>query len=93
MYNEVEKYQKKNFGNVFNFSNFCFRYPPLLEKLRELQWKVHCPPRWENTEILVMPGSQDGICKAIEMSLEPGEPIIVQHPLYSGTEAVVSCLN
>lgn len=70
-----------------------FRYPPLLEKLKELQWKVHCPPRWENTEILVMPGSQDGICKAIEMSLEPGEPIIVQHPLYSGTEAVVSGLR
>lgn len=68
---------------------YFIRYPPLLEKLRELQWKIHRPPCWSGCEVLVTPGSQDGICKAIEMSLTAGEPIIIQHPVYSGTDCVV----
>ncbi|KAL0273265.1 UNVERIFIED_CONTAM: hypothetical protein PYX00_005976 [Menopon gallinae] len=64
-------------------------YPPLLEKLRKLQWKVHSPPQWENTDILITSGSQDGLCRCIEMCLEEGEPIIVQHPVYSGTESLL----
>ncbi|EEB09965.1 kynurenine/alpha-aminoadipate aminotransferase, putative [Pediculus humanus corporis] len=64
-------------------------YPPLLEKLRTLQLKNHRPPCWDNSEVLITPGSQDGLCKAIEMSLSPGEPFIVQHPLYTGTDSIL----
>lgn len=58
--------------------------------MKDFQQRVHRPPQWDRYEILVTPGSQDGISKAIEMSLDEGEPIIVQHPVYSGTECIVS---
>lgn len=66
-----------------------FRYPPLLEKLREIVWQHHRPPSWDLCEILVTPGAQDGICKAVEMSLREGEAVIVQNPTYSGTACLV----
>ncbi|KAK6637666.1 hypothetical protein RUM44_008088 [Polyplax serrata] len=64
-------------------------YPPLLEKLREIVWQHHRPPSWDLCEILVTPGAQDGICKAVEMSLREGEAVIVQNPTYSGTACLL----
>ena len=34
-------------------------------------------------------GSQDALCKALEMSLEEGDPVLVQEPIYPGTAAIV----
>lgn len=65
-------------------------YPPLLKTLKEFTELVHKPPNWDNSEVLLTSGSQDGISKSIEMCLQEGDPILVQNPLYSGTEAIVS---
>jgi kynurenine/2-aminoadipate aminotransferase len=65
---------------------------PLVKQLKELQTKVHglTSDFWDKNDLLVTVGSQDGLCKAVEMSLEDGEPILVQEPIYSGTLAIVS---
>jgi kynurenine/2-aminoadipate aminotransferase len=56
-----------------------------------LQDKIHGLSNhyWDTNDILITTGSQDGLCKAIEMSLEDGEPILVQEPIYSGATAIV----
>ncbi|KAG8230460.1 hypothetical protein J437_LFUL009949 [Ladona fulva] len=64
-------------------------YPPLVKKLKEFQIKTHNPPNWDNYEMIITAGSQDGLCKTIEMSLEEEEPIVVQDPIYTGTMAIV----
>lgn len=65
-------------------------YPPLIETLKEFTYQVHDPPNWEDRDIIVTNGSQDGISKSVEMCIQEGEPVLVQNPLYSGTEVVVS---
>lgn len=65
-------------------------YPPLVKTLKEFTQQVHQPPNWEDRELLITTGSQDGISKSIEMCIQDGEPVIVQNPLYVGTEVVVS---
>ena len=34
---------------------------------------------------MVTTGSQDGLCKSFEMSLEPGDPVVVEEFIYPGT--------
>lgn len=65
-------------------------YPPLVKTLKEFTQRIHNPPSWQDREILVTNGSQDGISKTIEMCVAEGDPILVQNPLYTGTEIVVS---
>ena len=65
-------------------------YPPLIKTLKDFTLRMHTPPNWENSEILITSGSQDGISKSIEMVLEEGDPILVQNPLYAGIETIVS---
>lgn len=67
-----------------------FRYPPLVEQVKALTKKIHSPPQWDNTDIVVTSGSQDGLCKAIEMLLNPNDYFITQEPCYTGTLAIVS---
>ncbi|KAK4884051.1 hypothetical protein RN001_000322 [Aquatica leii] len=64
-------------------------YPPLVQLLREFTQQMHQPPAWDLRDVMVTTGSQDGISKTIEMCLEEGEPVVVQNPLYSGTETVL----
>lgn len=68
-------------------------YPPLVKTLKEFTQHVHQPPTWENSELLITNGSQDGISKAIELCIQEGEPVLVQNPLYTGTEIIVSFLG
>lgn len=65
-------------------------YPPLVQTMKDFTKYIHDPPNWENTEVMMTNGSQDGISKSIEMCLQEGDPVLVQNPLYSGTEVVVS---
>lgn len=65
-------------------------YPPLVQSLKEFTYRVHQPPHWEKREILVTNGSQDGISKSLEMMVEEGDDVLVQNPLYTGTEIIVS---
>lgn len=64
-------------------------YPPLVKLLKDFTQQIHRPPFWEHCELMVTNGSQDGISKSIEMCIQEGEPVVVQNPLYSGTEVVL----
>lgn len=65
-------------------------YPPLVKLLQEFTKQVHNPPNWQNYETLMTNGSQDGISKSLEMLVEEGDDVLVQDPLYTGTEIIVS---
>merc|ERR1712198_48688 len=65
-------------------------YPPLVKQLKALTEKLHSPPRWSDTELIVTAGSQDGLCKALEMLVEPGDYMITQEPVYTGTLAILN---
>lgn len=68
---------------------FLNRYGPLLAQLKEMQKKLHNPPKWDQSEMIITSGSQDGLCKALEMMLMPQDNIVVQEPCYAGTLAIV----
>lgn len=65
-------------------------YPPLVKTLKEFTQQVHNPPNWHNYETIMTNGSQDGISKSLEMMVEEGDDVLVQNPLYTGTEIIVS---
>lgn len=65
-------------------------YGPLLAQLKEMQQKLHSPPCWTNTEVLITNGSQDGLCKAFEMMMNLNDHVIVQEPVYAGTLAILN---
>ena len=58
--------------------------------LQDIQDQTHGLQDWNTRSILVSTGSNDGISKAIDMLLNVGDPIVVQHPLYSGVETLVN---
>jgi len=63
-----------------------------LDQISELQKMLHNPPLWEDTDIVITTGSQDGLCKAIEMMMTPNSHVIVQEPCYAGTLSIVRIL-
>lgn len=65
-------------------------YPPLVKTLKEFVQRIYQPPHWENRELLVTNGSQDGISKSIEMCVQEGDSVLVPNPLYAGIEIIVS---
>lgn len=65
-------------------------YPPLLQAIREFQKRAHAPPLWESRDVVVVSGGQDGLSKALEAIIGPGDPILVQDPYYPGAGVVVS---
>ncbi|CAB3373686.1 Hypothetical predicted protein [Cloeon dipterum] len=58
--------------------------PKLVQKLREFMDRFHAPLRWEDRDVIATAGSQDGLSKVIEMSLQKGDAIVVADPVYSG---------
>ncbi|XP_077303027.1 kynurenine/alpha-aminoadipate aminotransferase, mitochondrial-like isoform X2 [Arctopsyche grandis] len=64
-------------------------YPKLLTNLKEFQKKIHNPPNWEDRDIIVTSGSQDGIYKSIELLVNKGDPVLFPTPLYSGTDIIM----
>jgi len=67
-------------------------HPALLKQLRSLQEEVHTPNQdvWANTDIVITSGSQDGLCKALEMMIDQGSSVLVEDYVYSGTLAIMS---
>uniref|UniRef100_G3TWV5 Kynurenine/alpha-aminoadipate aminotransferase, mitochondrial n=1 Tax=Loxodonta africana TaxID=9785 RepID=G3TWV5_LOXAF len=65
--------------------------PELLAWLRQLQVRlhnpptVHYPPSQGQMEMCVTSGSQEGLSKVFEMLINPGDNILVNEPVYSGT--------
>jgi len=62
--------------------------PALVNWLKDLQKEVHHPPL--TTDLIVTCGSQDGLCKAIEMLLSPGDSVVVEDYIYAGTLGIMN---
>ncbi|TRY64269.1 hypothetical protein TCAL_03982 [Tigriopus californicus] len=64
----------------------------LVHQLKLVQETVHNLPGdfWSNRDLIVTHGSQDGLAKAFEMTMNQGEGIIVEEFIYSGTLAILS---
>ncbi len=54
---------------------------------------MHNPPKWSDYDLVVTPGSQDGLCKSFEMLLNDGDAVIVEDFVYSGTLAILGPFN
>ncbi|XP_012626110.2 kynurenine/alpha-aminoadipate aminotransferase, mitochondrial-like [Microcebus murinus] len=73
--------------------------PELLSWLKQLQVKlhnpptVHYPPSQGQMDICVTTGSQEGIYKVFEMIINPGDNVLVNEPIYSGTLQVLEPLG
>ena len=63
-------------------------FPPLVNWLKDLQENTHSPQ--SKTDLVVTSGSQDGLCKAIEMLMEPGAPVVVEEFIYAGTLTIMN---
>ncbi|XP_047710972.1 kynurenine/alpha-aminoadipate aminotransferase, mitochondrial isoform X2 [Prionailurus viverrinus] len=65
--------------------------PELLSWLKQLQVKLHNPPTINyptnqgKMDLCVTSGSQDGLCKVFEMIINPGDNVLLNEPVYSGT--------
>ncbi|XP_078034851.1 kynurenine/alpha-aminoadipate aminotransferase, mitochondrial isoform X2 [Augochlora pura] len=59
-------------------------YPPLLEKMKEFQ-NYWSKPSYDNWDIIITNGSMDACNKVFEMTLELGDPMMLQAPAYNGT--------
>ncbi|EHB06837.1 Kynurenine/alpha-aminoadipate aminotransferase, mitochondrial [Heterocephalus glaber] len=66
-------------------------FPELVSWLKQLQIKLHNPPNTHyppnqgQMDLCVTSGAQDGLCKAFEMIINPGDNILLNEPVYSGT--------
>jgi len=72
----------------------------LIDWLKALQMMIHAPPLWksktENStelDLIVTSGSQDGLCKAMEMMLSKGDNVLMDTPAYPGTLAILRPLG
>ncbi|XP_040573353.1 kynurenine/alpha-aminoadipate aminotransferase, mitochondrial [Lepeophtheirus salmonis] len=66
--------------------------PELVETIKKLQLYAHNPPNWENSDIVITSGSQDGLCKSFEMLLSSDTPcgLILEEFVYSGMLAITN---
>ncbi|XP_048186569.1 kynurenine/alpha-aminoadipate aminotransferase, mitochondrial [Perognathus longimembris pacificus] len=73
--------------------------PELLSWVKQLQIKlhnpptVHYPPSQGQMDICITSGCQDGLCKVFEMIINPGDTILLNEPLYSGTIQAITPLG
>lgn len=68
--------------------------PKLNQWIKDLQMKVHEPPRTgHQTTCVITNGSQDGLCKAFEAFVSEGDNVLLEHPVYPGTLAAVQPLG
>uniref|UniRef100_H0UXR3 Kynurenine/alpha-aminoadipate aminotransferase, mitochondrial n=1 Tax=Cavia porcellus TaxID=10141 RepID=H0UXR3_CAVPO len=65
--------------------------PELISWLKQFQIKLHNPPTLHyapnqgQMDLCVTSGTQDGLCKAFEMIINPGDTVLLNEPVYPGT--------
>lgn len=72
--------------------------PSLLDWIKGLQTNIHNPPTNNpdhpgQMDCLITNGSQDGLCKVFEAMVCEGDNVLLEHPVYSGTLAIVGPMN
>lgn len=60
--------------------------------LQDICDQEHGLQDWNKSGILISTGSMDGISRAVDMLLNVGDPIVMQHPMYSGIETLVNLI-
>lgn len=65
-------------------------YAELVNQLKNLQKRFHNPPNFNDLDLLVTSGSQDGLCKCMEMMLNPGDYVLLAEPTYPGTLGILN---
>jgi len=67
-------------------------HPILLKQLKNLQQETHNPDAkvWDNTDMVITSGSQDGLCKTFEMLMNHGSSVLVEDFVYSGTLSIMT---
>ena len=78
-----------SFLSSYHQINTSIRYGPLLKSLNSLTVKLHNPPNWSHSELIVTNGSQDGLSRTFEMLIEKNDYVLLQEPCYTGTLAIV----
>lgn len=85
--------------------NQALQYAPtpgltsLVDWMKVLQSKIHNPPTYNDDnhegkmELLITNGSQDGLCKSFEALVSEGDNVLLDHPSYPGTLAILGPLN
>ncbi|KAK7017459.1 hypothetical protein SK128_003507 [Halocaridina rubra] len=68
-------------------------YQPLVQQLKEMVHRLHKPPRWTTSDVIVTVGCQDGMSKAFEMLLDPGDYVVVEEPCYSDALVILSAVK
>ena len=86
---------KLNHNLMTTALQYCstFGYEPLRKKLKEMTLKFHKPPIWEDREILVTTGAQEGLCKALEMIMNENDYFITHEHCYAGILAIINPLS
>jgi kynurenine/2-aminoadipate aminotransferase len=71
-------------------------FPPLVAQLRVLQERLHGvqPSQWNDKyDLVVSTGSQDGLCKALEMIMEQGDTAVVEEHTFFSTLSILNAYN
>jgi len=68
-------------------------FEELVAWLKEWQKNIHKLHGWENTELCVTGGSQEGVHKAFNILLDEGDSILVENPTYTGALAALRPLR
>ncbi|XP_065207240.1 kynurenine/alpha-aminoadipate aminotransferase, mitochondrial-like [Planococcus citri] len=71
----------------------CNGYQPLLNLLKDYQDRFHGNQDWSKKDVTTISGSQGGLHQMLEMCVAPGDPILLQSPLYTGVVSVLHPLN
>lgn len=83
---------------LFKMATFLtYRIPELLTWIKKFQMHFHQPPIMQDNysagfDACITAGSQDGLGKVLDMLLSPGDNLLVENQLYSGTLSYVSTL-
>ncbi|KAL1459263.1 hypothetical protein WDU94_011265 [Cyamophila willieti] len=64
-------------------------YAPLQTIFKDLQDKFHGPQDWAVKDVLITSGAQEGTALTINMLLNPGDPLLVQNPVYPGFAEII----
>ncbi|KAH9986058.1 pyridoxal phosphate-dependent transferase [Russula vinacea] len=66
---------------------------PMVEWLSEFQEQEHARRRSEGWRISVTAGSQDALYKAVQALVDPGDPVLIEKPVYAGVIPMFEALH
>ncbi|XP_065207241.1 kynurenine/alpha-aminoadipate aminotransferase, mitochondrial-like [Planococcus citri] len=68
-------------------------YRPFIDLLKDYQDELHGKQNWNVKGITTTSGSQAALYQIVEMCVSPGDPVLVQSPLYPGVLSILQHLQ